>query len=125
MRDICDARSLPHTCDDAWGGDIIAAACVHVGATVTPSRFEGSWIAAPYIDGHYDEENPVRIEGEFRLDRALVSFLTWRSLAHQSRLLADAKLSGAIFRSCSAISSNQSLKTTAAVDSSRLLLLVR
>jgi 4-hydroxyproline betaine 2-epimerase len=63
VRDICDARSLPHTCDDAWGGDIIAAACVHVGATVAPSRFEGSWIAAPYIEGHYDEENPVRIEG--------------------------------------------------------------
>ncbi|ATU95319.1 mandelate racemase/muconate lactonizing enzyme family protein [Phyllobacterium zundukense] len=63
VRDICDARSLPHTCDDAWGGDIIAAACVHVGATVAPSRFEGSWIAAPYTEGHYDEENPVRIEG--------------------------------------------------------------
>lgn len=63
IRDICDARSLPHTCDDSWGGDIIAAACVHVGATVAPSRFEGSWIAAPYIDGNYDEENPIRIEG--------------------------------------------------------------
>lgn len=63
VRDICEARSLPHTCDDAWGGDIIAAACVHVGATVAPSRFEGSWIAAPYIDGNYDEENPVRIQG--------------------------------------------------------------
>ncbi len=63
VRDICEARSLPHTCDDSWGGDIIAAACVHVGATVAPSRFEGSWIAAPYIDGHYDEENPVRLEG--------------------------------------------------------------
>ncbi|MFS8112645.1 mandelate racemase/muconate lactonizing enzyme family protein [Rhizobium jaguaris] len=62
VRDICDARSLPHTCDDAWGGDIIAAACVHVGATVAPSRFEGSWIAAPYIDGNYDPENPVLIE---------------------------------------------------------------
>ncbi|MDX8503690.1 mandelate racemase/muconate lactonizing enzyme family protein, partial [Mesorhizobium sp. VK4C] len=61
-RDICDARSLPHTCDDTWGGDIIAAACVHVGATVAPSRFEGSWIAAPYIARHFDEENPVRIE---------------------------------------------------------------
>ncbi len=63
VRDICDARRLPHTCDDSWGGDIIAAACVHVGATVDTSRFEGSWIAAPYIDGHYDEENPVRLEG--------------------------------------------------------------
>jgi len=24
VRDICEARSMPHTCDDAWGGDIIA-----------------------------------------------------------------------------------------------------
>ena len=34
VRDICEARALPHTCDDSWGGDIIAAECVHVGATV-------------------------------------------------------------------------------------------
>ena len=33
---ICEARNLPHTCDDAWGGDIIAAACVHMGATIKP-----------------------------------------------------------------------------------------
>ena len=28
VRELCAVRSLPHTCDDAWGGDIIAAACV-------------------------------------------------------------------------------------------------
>lgn len=61
IRDICRARSLPHTCDDAWGGDIIAAACVHIGATVDPHLCEGVWIAAPYIDGHYDREHPVAI----------------------------------------------------------------
>ena len=26
VRELCAVRSLPHTCDDAWGGDIIAAA---------------------------------------------------------------------------------------------------
>lgn len=62
IRDICAAGSIPHTCDDSWGGDIIAAACVHVGATVAPSRFDGAWIAAPYIEEHYDEENGPRIE---------------------------------------------------------------
>src|SRR5262249_38829625 len=31
VRDICRARNMPHTCDDSWGGDIIAAACVHIG----------------------------------------------------------------------------------------------
>lgn len=41
FRDICEARSMPHTCDDAWGGDIIAAACTHVGATVSPRLMEG------------------------------------------------------------------------------------
>ncbi|WP_280953219.1 enolase C-terminal domain-like protein [Rhizobium sp. L43] len=50
VRDICEARNLPHTVDDNWGGDIIAAACVHVGATVAPRLFEGSWIASPYIE---------------------------------------------------------------------------
>lgn len=62
FRDICAARNLPHTSDDAWGGDIIAAACVHLGATVRPDLNEGAWIAAPYIEGHYDEKAGIRIE---------------------------------------------------------------
>jgi len=62
VRDMCAIRSLPHSVDDAWGGDIIAAACVHLAATVEPRRFEGAWIAAEYIDGHYDAANPVIIE---------------------------------------------------------------
>ncbi|MEM1387724.1 MAG: mandelate racemase/muconate lactonizing enzyme family protein [Pseudomonadota bacterium] len=63
FRDICEARALPHTCDDSWGGDVIAAACVQIAATVAPRLLEGVWLAAPYIDGHYDEANPVRIDG--------------------------------------------------------------
>lgn len=63
FRDICEARALPHTCDDAWGGDIIAAACTHIGATVAPRLSEGVWLAAPYIEGHYDPENGIAIEG--------------------------------------------------------------
>jgi len=63
FRDICAARNLPHTCDDAWGGDLIAAACTHIGATVAPELLEGVWIAAPMIDGHYDEKNGIRVEG--------------------------------------------------------------
>ncbi|CAN7591410.1 mandelate racemase/muconate lactonizing enzyme family protein [Mesorhizobium sp. LjNodule214] len=61
-RDMCSIRSLPHSCDDAWGGDIIAAACAHLASTVEPRRFEGAWIAQEYIDGHYDNTNPVVIE---------------------------------------------------------------
>ncbi|MDX3474552.1 mandelate racemase/muconate lactonizing enzyme family protein [Streptomyces scabiei] len=63
LRDICAARNLPHTCDDAWGGDIIAAACTHIGATVAPELLEGVWLAAPSIEGHYDHVNGIRIEG--------------------------------------------------------------
>lgn len=63
FRDICAARSLPHTCDDSWGGDIIAAACTHIGVTVQPRFCEGVWIAAPYIEGNYDAKNGVRIVG--------------------------------------------------------------
>lgn len=70
FRDICEARSMPHTCDDAWGGDIIAAACTHIGATVLPRLSEGVWLAAPYIEGHYDPENGIRIEaGHIRLPK--------------------------------------------------------
>lgn len=63
FRDICEVRSMPHTCDDAWGGDIIAAACTHIGATVQPRLSEGVWLAQPYIDGNYDSRNGVNIEG--------------------------------------------------------------
>lgn len=63
FRDLCAARRLPHTCDDAWGGDVIAAACVHLGATIRPELNEGVWIAAPSIEGHYDPKAGIRIEG--------------------------------------------------------------
>lgn len=63
FRDICEARSLPHTCDDAWGGDIIHAACTHIGATVSPRLNEGVWLAAPYVEGHYDQKNGIDIVG--------------------------------------------------------------
>lgn len=62
FRDICRIANLAHTCDDAWGSDIIAAACTHVAATVEPKLCEGVWIAAPYIEGHYDPDHPVAIE---------------------------------------------------------------
>lgn len=63
FRDICEARNLPHTCDDSWGGDIIAAACTQIAATVRPDLLEGAWLAAPYIEGHYDPENGIGIVG--------------------------------------------------------------
>ncbi|MGP3698873.1 mandelate racemase/muconate lactonizing enzyme family protein [Rhodobacter sp. NSM] len=63
FRDMCEVRSMPHTCDDAWGGDIIAAACTHIGATVQPRLMEGVWLAQPYIEGHFDPKNGIRIEG--------------------------------------------------------------
>lgn len=63
FRDICEARALPHTCDDAWGGDIIHAACTHIGATVSPRLNEGVWLASPYVEGHYDPKNGIDIVG--------------------------------------------------------------
>ena len=59
---LCEAHNLPHTCDDAWGGDIINAACTHMGATINPKLFEGSWLAQPFIEGHYDSTNGIKIE---------------------------------------------------------------
>ena len=65
FRDICEARNLPHTCDDAWGGDIIAAACTQIASTMRPDLCEGAWLAAPYIEGNYDPENGIKIEGGY------------------------------------------------------------
>lgn len=61
FRDLAEAVHLPHTVDDAWGGDIINAACVQVGATVNPKILEGVWVAAPYLEEHYDDENPAKV----------------------------------------------------------------
>lgn len=65
VRDMCEARSMPHTCEDAWGGDILVAACVHIGATVNPRLNEGVWIAEPYIDQHYDPKNGVTVKSGY------------------------------------------------------------
>lgn len=62
VRDICTARSMPHSCDDASGGDIIAAACSHAGSTVDPRLLEGVWIGAPYYQEHYDPENGIQVK---------------------------------------------------------------
>jgi L-alanine-DL-glutamate epimerase-like enolase superfamily enzyme len=71
VRDICAVRSLPHSCDDTHGGDIIAAACVHAGSTVEPKLLEGVWIGAPYYQQHYDPENSIQIkDGHINLPRA-------------------------------------------------------
>ncbi len=61
FRDICEVRNLPHTCDDSWGVDIIAAACTQIASTVRPALLEGAWLAAPYIDGNYDPKNGIQI----------------------------------------------------------------
>ena len=61
IRDIAAARGAMLSVDDGWGGDIIAAACMHMGATVEPRLFRGTWLAAPYIDHHYDPAGGVSI----------------------------------------------------------------
>ena len=62
IRDLCAARNMPMTCEDSWGGDITAAACVHMGATLRPGLLEGVWLAAPYIAQGYSAEGQVMVE---------------------------------------------------------------
>ena len=63
FRDICAVGNMPYSCDDGWGGDIVAAACVHVAATVKPNRLDGVWTAQPCIQGHDCLQSRVSIEG--------------------------------------------------------------
>lgn len=67
IRDICRDFNRPMTCEDSWGGDIIAAACVHMGATMDPKLLEGVWVADNYINGNYDEENPISAGGQIKV----------------------------------------------------------
>ncbi len=61
VRDLCMATRTPMSSDDAWGGDIVAAAGVSLGATLDPQFSRGAWLAHPYHDTHYDETNGPRI----------------------------------------------------------------
>lgn len=71
IRDMAAARRVPMSVDDTWGGDIIAAACVHMGATVAPELFRGTWLAAPYIERHYDEKNSLAVvDGHIKVPMA-------------------------------------------------------
>ena len=68
IRDICAARSLPHTIEDSWGGDITSAAIVHMASTVEPRLLEAAWTPANYIAERYDPDNGILVEdGYFRL----------------------------------------------------------
>ena len=61
IRDLCHAANTPTSCDDSWGGDIIAAACVHLGSTFHPHLSRGAWISDPYQAEHYDDLHGPRI----------------------------------------------------------------
>ncbi len=65
VRDLCMATRTPMSSDDAWGGDIVAAACVALGATLNPQFSRGAWLAHPYHQVHYDEANGPRIANGF------------------------------------------------------------
>jgi 4-hydroxyproline betaine 2-epimerase len=68
VRDVCAARSIPHTVEESWGGDIIAAAVLQLAATVEPRLLEAVWTAGSYIEQHYDPENGIEVDaGHFRL----------------------------------------------------------
>lgn len=67
IRDICAERVIPHTCEDSWGGDITAAATIHIAATVKPELLEGVWTASNYIDEHYDPYNGIVITDGYYL----------------------------------------------------------
>ncbi|MEM7376295.1 MAG: mandelate racemase/muconate lactonizing enzyme family protein [Pseudomonadota bacterium] len=63
VRDLCRAARVPMSSDDAWGGDIIAAAGVALGATLAPQFSRGAWLAHPYHQTHYDPEHGPRLDG--------------------------------------------------------------
>lgn len=65
FRDLCAARGLPHTVDDGWGGNIIAAATLQMASTVSPKLLEGAWIATPYQDDSFAPDPLIAIENGY------------------------------------------------------------
>ncbi len=62
VRDLCMAASVPMSADDAWGGDVVAAAGAALGATLLSQLSRGAWLSHPYHQVHYDEGNGPRLE---------------------------------------------------------------
>ena len=65
VRNLCHSARVPMSSDDAWGGDIIAAAGVAFGATLDPALSRGAWIAHPYHQTHYDDTHGPRLENGY------------------------------------------------------------
>ena len=65
VRDICEARSIPHSMEDTWGGDIVSAAILHVGATVKPPMLEAVWTSGDYIEENYDPQNGINVDSGY------------------------------------------------------------
>ena len=59
VRDLCIHHAVPLTIDDTWGGDLTAAATIHMGATVPSAFYEGTWISAPYQHDAYPTHSPT------------------------------------------------------------------
>lgn len=64
VRDLCVAHGIPLTIDDTWGGDLTAAATVHMGATVPDPFYEGTWISYPYQKPAYSCLTPAVQPGD-------------------------------------------------------------
>ncbi len=72
IRDLCEARAMPHTCEDSWGGDILAAAILHMAASVKPTQLDCIWTATNYIEESYDPAKPIKVkDGQFALPKGL------------------------------------------------------
>ena len=68
VRDMAQAKGVKLSVDDSWGGDIIAAACAHVGSTVQPKLFRGTWICRPYLSESYDPRGGINVvDGHIKL----------------------------------------------------------
>ncbi|MEM7206436.1 MAG: enolase C-terminal domain-like protein [Pseudomonadota bacterium] len=65
FRDLCAARGLPHTVDDGWGGNILAAATIHMASTVNAKYFEAAWLATPYQEESYAPDPLITIENGY------------------------------------------------------------
>ncbi|MBX2868666.1 MAG: mandelate racemase/muconate lactonizing enzyme family protein [Acidiferrobacterales bacterium] len=65
FRDLCAARGLPHTVDDGWGGNILAAATIHMASTVSPKYLEAAWLATPYQERGYSPDPLITIKNGY------------------------------------------------------------
>jgi L-alanine-DL-glutamate epimerase-like enolase superfamily enzyme len=70
LRDLCAARGIAMTVEDAWGGDVVTAAHAHLAVSTPPEALLNTTDLHNYNTVHFAEDTPQNRAGELHVSDA-------------------------------------------------------